>query len=222
MYSSPTIAYQSSDTNKVLRNTYMLLALSMLPTALGAWLGVETGIMRSLGPIAGLLVFMVGAYGLMYLVEKNRNSSAGVPLLLGFTFFMGVMLSNLLSFVLSKGNGATLIATAFLATSAVFFGMAGLSSVVKRDLSGLSKTLFIGVILLLVAGIANIFLQSTVLMTTLSVIAAGIFSVFILIDLKRVRDGEETNYISATMSVYMSVYNVFSSLLRLLGIFGDD
>jgi modulator of FtsH protease len=112
--------------------------------------------------------------------------------------------------------------TAFAGTGAVFLGMASLSTVIKRDLSQMGKFMFIGVILLLVVGIANIFIQSSALMITLSVLAIGIFSFFILHDLKRVQDGEETNYITATLGVYLSVYNVFSNLLALLGIFGGE
>jgi modulator of FtsH protease len=207
---------------RVLRNTYALLALSMLPTVLGAWIGVQTGIATLLSPMVGLVVFMAGAFGFMFLIEKNKNSSLGVVLLLAFTFFMGVMLSRLLGVVLSRGNGASLVMLAFAGTSAIFFGMATLSSVIKRDLSGMGRFLFIGAILLLVAGIANVFIQSGPLMITLAVLAIGIFSAFILHDLKRVRDGEETNYVTATLGVYLSLYNVFQSLLALLGIFGGE
>jgi modulator of FtsH protease len=103
---------------------------------------------------------------------------------------------------------------AFAGTGAVFVGMAALSSVIKRDLSALGKWLFVGAVMLLVAMIANFFIQSGPLMVTLAVLAVGIFSAFILYDLKRVRDGAETNYITATLGVYLSVYNVFQSLLR--------
>jgi len=211
-----------AERNRVLRNTYWLLALSMVPTVLGAWIGVQTGIMRNLSPGIGLIVFLVGAFGLMFAIEKNKNSAAGVPLLLAFTFFMGLMLARLLGQVLGLKNGGSLVMTAFAGTGAVFFGMATLSSVVKRDLSNLNKFLFIGMILALVAVIANIFIQSSALMITLSVLIIGIFSAFILVDLKRVRDGEETNYITATLGVYISVYNIFSNLLALLGIFGGE
>jgi modulator of FtsH protease len=206
--------------NRVLRNTYWLLALSMVPTVLGAWLGISTGIARSLSGGTGLIVFMVGAFGFMFAIEKTKNSAAGVPVLLGFTFFMGLMLARLLGMVLGLSNGASLVMTAFAGTGAVFLGMASLSSVIKRDLSAMGKWLFIGAIVLMVAGIANIFLQSSALMLSLSVLAIGIFSAFILHDLKRVRDGHETNYITATLGVYLSIYNVFQSLLMLLGIFG--
>jgi len=210
----------SAERNRVLRNTYWLLALSMIPTVLGAWIGVSTGLARAMSPGISMIVFMVGAFGLMFAIEKTKNSAAGVPVLLGFTFFMGLMLSRLIGAVLGLANGAGLIMTAFAGTGLIFFGMAALSSVIKRDLGNMGKFLFIGMIMLLVAGIANIFLQSSALMITLSVLAIGIFSAFILHDLKRVQDGLETNYITATLGVYLSLYNVFQSLLSLLGIFG--
>jgi len=206
--------------NRVLRNTYGLLALSMVPTVLGAWLGVASGLSLAMGPGLSLIVFMAGAFGFMYAIEKTKESAAGVPVLLGFTFFMGLMLSRLVGSVLGLGNGASLIMTAFAGTGAIFLGMASLSTIIQRDLSSMGKWLFIGTVMLLVAGIANFFIQSSALMITLSVLAIGIFSAFILHDLKRVQDGLETNYISATLGVYLSIYNVFQSLLMLLGIFG--
>jgi modulator of FtsH protease len=211
-----------ADRQRVLRNTYALLAVSMLPTVLGAWIGVQTGITSLMSPMVGLVVFLAGAFGFMFAIEKYKNSGLGVALLLGFTLFMGLMLARLLGLVLSKGNGAQLVMMAFAGTSAVFFGMATLSSVIKRDLSGMARFLFIGAILVLVAGIANVFIQSSALMITLSVLVIGIFSAFILVDLKRVRDGEETNYVTATLGVYLSLYNVFQSLLALLGIGSSD
>ena len=204
--------------NRVLRNTYWLLALSMLPTVLGAWIGVATGIASAMSPGIGLVVFLGGAFGFMYAIEKTKNSAAGVPVLLGFTFFMGLMLSRLVGQVLGLANGAGLVMTAFAGTGAIFLGMATLSSVIKRDLSAMGKWLFIGAVMLLVAGLANFFIQSSALMITLSVIAIGIFSAFILYDLKRVQDGLETNYITATLGVYLSLYNVFQSLLAVLGL----
>jgi modulator of FtsH protease len=208
--------------NRVLRNTYWLLALSMVPTVLGAWIGVQTGLVRGLGMGMSAIVFLGGAFAFMFAIEKFKNSAAGVPILLAFTFFMGLMLSRLVGSVLGLANGGSLIMTAFAGTGAVFLGMASLSTVIKRDLSSMGKFMFIGVILLLVAGIANIFIQSSALMITLSMLAIGIFSFFILYDLKRVQDGEETNYISATLGVYLSIYNIFSNLLAMLGIFGGE
>jgi len=210
----------AQERNRVLRNTYWLLALSMVPTVLGAWIGLSTGLARAMSPGVGLVVFLVGAFGFMFAIEKTKNSSAGVPVLLGFTFFMGLMLSRLVGAVLGLHNGAGLVMTAFAGTGAIFLGMASLSSIIRRDLSNMGKWLFIGAIGLMVAGIANVFLQSGALMITLSVLAIGIFSAFILHDLKRVKDGYETNYITATLGVYLSLYNVFQSLLALLGIAG--
>ena len=218
---APAGLQTATQRNRVLRNTYWLLALSMLPTVLGAWIGLETGIARAMSPGIGMVVFLAGAFGFMFAIEKTKNSAAGVPVLLTFTFFMGLMLSRLVGSVLGLANGAGLIMTAFAGTGAVFLGMATLSSVIKRDLSSMGKWLFIGAILLLVAGIANFFIQSSALMITLAVLAIGIFSAFILHDLKRVKDGYETNYISATLGVYLSLYNVFQSLLMLLGIGGS-
>lgn len=208
----------AAERNRVLRNTYWLLALSMIPTVLGAWVGVATGITSGLTGFLGMMVFLGGAFGFMYAIERTKNSAAGVPVLLAFTFFMGLMLSRLVGTVLGMSNGANLIMTAFSGTGVIFLGMAALSTVIKRDLSSMGKFLFVGVLMLLVAGIANVFLQSSLLMMVLSVLAIGIFSAFILYDLKRVQDGEETNYISATLSVYMSLFNVFQSLLALLGL----
>jgi modulator of FtsH protease len=204
--------------NRVLRNTYWLLALSMVPTVLGAWIGVSTGMAAAMSPGVGLIVFLAGAFGFMFAIEKTKNSSAGVPVLLAFTFFMGLMLSRLIGQVLGLGNGASLVMFAFAGTGAIFMGMAALSSMIKRDLSSMGKVLFIGAVMLLVAGIANFFIQSSALMITLSVLAIGIFSAFILHDLKRVQDGLETNYISATLGIYLSIYNVFQSLLALFGL----
>ena len=212
----------SGQRNRVLRNTYWLLALSMVPTVLGAWMGMALGINQILTPGIGLIVFLVGAFGFMFAIEKNKNSAAGVPILLAFTFFMGVMLSRMLAVVMGMGNGASLIMMAFAGTGAIFLGMATLSTIVKRDLSNMAKFMTIGAILVLVAGIANFFIQSGALMITLAMLIIGIFSFFILYDLKRVRDGEETNYITATLGVYLSIYNIFQSLLALFGIGGSS
>jgi len=211
-----------SQRQRVLRNTYWLLALSLVPTVLGAWVGVSTGIVSTMGPGLFAIVFLAGAFGFMFAIEKTKESGAGVAVLLAFTFFMGVMLARLLGFVLGFRNGASLIMTAFGGTAGVFFAIAALASVIKRDLSNMGKFLFVGVLLLLVAGIVNIFVQSSALMLTLSVIAIGLFSAFMLFDIKRIIDGGETNYISATLAIYLDLYNIFQNLLVLLGVFGGD
>ena len=208
--------------NRVLRNTYWLLALSLIPTVLGAWLGVATGMTRALTGGVGLIVFMVGAFGFMFAIEKTKHSAAGVPVLLAFTFFMGLMLSRLIGMILGFSNGTQLIMTAFAGTAGVFFVMAMLATVIKRDLSGMGKFLFVGALVLMVGAIINVFVGSTAGMMAISMLAIGIFSAYMLYDLKQIIDGGETNYISATLSLYLDIFNVFQSLLSLLGIMGGE
>ena len=208
--------------NKVLRNTYWLLALSLVPTVLGAWVGVASGITASLSGGIGLMVFLGGAFGFIYAIEKTKNSAAGVPVLLAFTFFMGLMLSRLIAMVLGFKNGPDLIMTAFGGTAGVFFVMASLSSVIKRSLEGMGKWLFVGALAIMVGGIINVFVGSTAGMMAISVAAIGVFSAYMLYDLKRIVDGGETNYISATLALYLDIMNVFQSLLALLGIAGGE
>ena len=216
-------ALGATQRNRVLRNTYWLLALSMLPTVLGAWIGVSTGFSFFAGsPFIGLIVFMAVAFGFFFAIERYKNSGIGVALLLGFTFFMGLMLSRLVGHVLGFSNGTSLVMTAFGGTAVIFGVMATVATVSRRDFSGLGKWLTIGFAIIFVAAIANIWLQMPALMLTVSVLAILIFSAFILVDLQRVVNGGETHYVTATLSVYLSVYNVFSNLLALLGIFGGD
>ena len=204
--------------NRVLRNTYWLLALSLIPTVLGAWIGVATGITQGLTGGMGLVVFLGGAFGFMYAIEKTKNSAAGVPVLLAFTFFMGLMLSRIIAMVLGFNNGASLIMTAAGGTAGVFFVMASLSTVIKRDLSGMGKFLFVGALAVMAGAIINVFVGSTVGMLVISVMAIGVFSAFMLYDIKRILDGGETNYISATLALYLDIFNVFQGLLALLGL----
>ncbi len=207
---------------KVMRNTYWLLALSLLPTALGAWVGLRTGITAGLTGGIGLVVFLGGAFGFMFAIEKFKNSAAGVPILLAFTFFMGLMLSRMLAVVLGFKNGSDLVMTAFAGTAGVFFVMANLSTVIKRDLSGMGKWLFAGALAIMIGGIINVFVGSPAAFAAIATLAIVVFSLYLLYDLKRIVDGGETNYISATLGLYLSLYNIFQSLLALLGIFGGD
>lgn len=211
-----------AERQRVLRNTYWLLALSMLPTVLGAWIGVQTGITQSLTGGLGLIVFLGGAFGFMYAIEKTKNSAAGVPVLLAFTFFMGLMLSRMITTVLGFRNGPELIMTAFGGTAGVFFVMASLATVIKRDLSGMGKFLFVGALVLMAGAIINVFVGSTAGMLAISVAVIGIFSAYMLYDLKQILDGGETNYISATLRLYLDLFNVFQALLALLGIAGGE
>ncbi|MEW5887165.1 MAG: Bax inhibitor-1 family protein [Pseudomonadota bacterium] len=219
-FGSTTVSAQQR--NRVLRNTYWLLALSMLPTVLGAWVGMATGITASLGGVTGLVVFLAGAFGFMYAIHKTKDSALGVPLLLAFTFFMGLMLSRLLAMVLGFQNGTSLVMTAFAGTAGVFVVMSSLSTVIKRDLEGLGKWLFMGVLVLIAGMVINIFVGSPIWMAVLSTMAIGIFSALLLVDLKRIVDGGETNYIMATMGIYLSLFNIFQSLLILLGLMGGE
>ena len=218
----PVAGASTAERNKVLRNTYWLLAMSLVPTVLGAWLGVATGITLGLTGFLGLAVFMGGAFGFIYAIEKTKNSAAGVPVLLGFTFFMGLMLSRMIAMVLGFKNGSELIMTAFAGTAGVFFVMASLASVIKRDLSGMGKWLMVGALVLMVGAVINVFVGSSAGMMAISVAAIGIFSAYMLYDLKQILDGGETNYISATLALYLDIFNVFQSLLALLGIAGGE
>ena len=208
--------------NRILRNTYWLLAASMLPTVVGAWIGVESGLSSVLSGWVGLIAMLVGGFGLIYAIERTKNSGSGVFVLLGFTFFMGLMLSRLIESTLGFKNGPDLIMTAFGGTAGVFLVMASLASVIKRDLSGMGKWLFVGTVVLVVGGIINVFVGSSAGMMAMSMAAIGIFSAYMLYDIKQIIDGGETNYISATLALYLDIVNVFQSLLALLGIFGGE
>ncbi len=209
--------------NRVLRNTYALLALSLIPTVIGAWLGVQLNFSFLAGsPLIGFMLFMGIAFGFFFAIEKTKNSACGVAILLGFTFFMGLMLSRMVGRVLGLNNGGALIATAFGGTAVIFFAMATLAGTIKRDLSGMGKFLMMGVLLLIVASLANIFLQIPALMLTVMVLAIGIFSALLLYDVNRIITGGETNYISATLAIYLDIYNIFVNLLALLGITSSD
>lgn len=209
--------------NRVLRNTYWLLAISMVPTILGAWIGVQFNFAFFSGsPFIGLIAFLAIAFGFFYAIEKTKNSGLGVAILLGFTFFMGLMLSRLIGHVLGYSNGASLIMTAFGGTASILAVMATIATVSKRDFSGMGKWLFAGVLVILVAAAANIFLQIPALFLVISVLAIAIFSAYILYDVQQIINGGETNYISATLNIYLDVYNIFSNLLALLGIFGGE
>ena len=212
----------SQQRNKVLRNTYWLLALTLIPTVMGAWIGVATGITAALSGGLGLIVFLGGAFGFLYAINKTKDSAAGVAVLLAFTFFMGLMLSRILAMVLGFRNGGDLVMTAFGGTAVVFLIMANLSTIIKRDLEGMAKWLFVGAIVIMVGAIINVFVGSPLAMAVISVMAIGVFSAFLLVDLKRITDGGETNYIAATVALYLSLFNIFQSMLMLLGLFGGD
>ncbi len=207
--------------NNVLRNTYWLLALSMIPTVLGAYIGVSMELPMLSGGF-GFIIFLAIAFGFMFAIEKTKHSALGVAVLLGFTFFMGLMLTPLLRHTLGYSNGGSLIMTAFGGTACVFAVMASIATTTKRDFSGMGSWLMAGVVVILLAAVANIFLQMSALSIVISMLAIGIFSAFILYDVQRIVNGGETNYITATLAIYLDVYNIFTSLLHLLGIAGGD
>ena len=211
---TPQLALQQ---NRVLRNTYMLLGLSMVPTVLGALLGIQMQFSFMAGsPFISFLLFMGIAFGFMWGIEKNKNSSVGVALLLAFTFFMGLMLSRILQVALGFSNGGSMIALAAGGTGAIFFTMASIATVSKRDFSNMGKFLFIGMVVVLLAAVANIFFQIPALSLTIAAAVVVIFSAYILYDISRIVQGGETNYVSATLAVYLDIYNIFVSLLQLL------
>jgi modulator of FtsH protease len=210
--------------NRVLRNAYLLLAASLIPTVLGAVFGMVSGLQAMMvgSPIVSLVIFMLGSFFFLMMVERNKNSSKGVMWLMIFTFFMGVMLSKLLGFVLSKQAGTQIVATAFGGTAFIFFGMAFLGTVIKKDLSTLGKFLSIGMLILFGASLIGIFFPSSALYLTVTVGVLAVSSLFIMYQVNEIVRGGETNYIMATLSLYISVYNVFQTLLTLLGVFGGD
>ena len=222
-------AYPQSDLlvaerNRVLKNTYWLLGLSMLPTVMGAIIGVQMNFaaLFASSPLMAFLLFFAGAFGFMWAIGRNRDSSAGVVCLLLFTFFMGLMLSVSLSAALHFRNGGTLIAMAAGGTGLIFFSLATVATVTKKDFSFMGKFLFIGLILLLVASLANAFFAIPALALTISAIAVLLLSAYILYDVSNIVNGGETNYVMATLQIYLDIYNLFVNLLNLLMAFSGE
>jgi modulator of FtsH protease len=215
----PVITSHSDATyqQKVLRNTYLLLALSFIPTGIGALIGMNMnfGILRA-NPIVGSLAVLAIVYGMFFAIEKNRDSSLGVALLLGLTLFLGVMLGPLLQMALGLRNGGQLVAMAAAGTAIVFFTMAGIGATTKRNLSFMGSFLVIGCIVAMLAVVANIFFANPALHLTICGVFVVLSSMIILFQVNQIVQGGETNYVSATLTLYMSVYNLFASLLHIL------
>jgi modulator of FtsH protease len=217
----PRIAYTgagalSLQRNQVLRNTYLLLALTMVPTVIGAMVGMATGGIIMQHPIITTLVMLGAVIGLQFAIAANRNSGLGVVLLLGMTFLLGWWLGPLLTVALALRNGPQLVGFAAAGTGAIFFIMAGIATTTKRDFSFMGKFLFVGMIVLLIAMVANMFLQIPALALTISALVIVVFSLFLLHDVSRIVNGGETNYVMATAGVYLSLFNIFANLLHLL------
>jgi modulator of FtsH protease len=214
----------SVDANTVLRNTYWLLALSMLPTIAGAFAGMQfnfIGLFKA-APIMTPLLMFAAMLGSLFVVTRLRNSAWGVVALFGFTFVAGLMLTPILTVAGGLRNGGQLVGLAGGMTAAIFFAMAAIATVTKKDFSFMGKFLFVGVILLIVASIANLFFQVPALSVALSGIAVLIFSAYILYDVSNIVRGGETNYIMATMGLFLNVYNIFVSLLNILMFFSGQ
>lgn len=203
--------------NKVLRNTYMLLGISLVPTVIGALVGMsmnfafmaEHPIMYSLGAFAVMM-------GMFFAISATRNSGMGVVLLLVLTGFMGLMLGPILQVALGLANGAQIVCLAAGGTAAIFMVLAGIATTSKRDFSFMGKFLMVGIVLVILASLANLFFQIPALALTLSAVSVLLFSGFILYDVSRVVNGGETNYVMATLSIYLDIYNLFVNLLQLL------
>jgi modulator of FtsH protease len=209
--------------NQVLRNTYMMLALTMVPTIFGAFLGLNTNFsFMAQSPILAPLVMFAVMLGMLFAVSALRNSVWGVAMLLGFTFVAGFFLGPILQHALNLSNGAQLVGLAAGGTGAIFMGLATFATVTKRDFSFMGKFLFIGVILLIIASVGNLFFAIPALSLTISAIAVLIFSAYILFDISRIVNGGETNYVMATMALYLDIYNIFVNLLNLLMAFGGE
>ena len=212
-----------AEQNKVLRNTYMLLGLSMIPTVIGAWLGVNTDFSwMAQHPIATPLVMLAVIIGTMFAVSALRNSIWGVVAMLAFTFLMGWWLGPMLQYALHFRNGAQLIALAGGGTGAIFLTLASYVTVTKRDFSFLGKFLFVGLILVVLGAIANLFFQVPAASLTVSAVAVVLFSGYILYDVSQIVNGGETNYVMATLKIYIDIYNIFVHLLNLLLAFAGN
>ena len=212
-----------AEQNKVLRNTYMLLGLSMIPTVIGAWVGVNTSFAwMAQHPIAAPLIMLAVIVGTLFAVSALRNSIWGVVAMLVFTFLMGWWLGPMLQYALHFRNGAQLIALAAGGTGAIFLGLAGYVTVSKRDFGFLSKFLFVGLILLLLGAVANLFFQVPAASLTISAVAVVLFAGYILYDVSQIVNGGETNYVMATLRIYLDIYNIFVSLLNLLLAFAGN
>jgi modulator of FtsH protease len=209
--------------NRVLRNTYLMLALTMIPTVIGAFFGMSTNFsFMAQHPIVFSLLMFAVMMGLMFGVSALRNSVWGIVALLGFTLVAGFFLGPILQVALHLKNGAQLVGMAAGGTGIIFGSLATIATVTKKDFSFMGKFLFIGVILLIVASLANMFFEVPALALTISAIAVLIFSAYILYDISQIVNGGETNYVMATMGLYLDIYNIFINLLNLLMAFSGE
>ncbi|MHB1677494.1 MAG: Bax inhibitor-1 family protein [Sulfuriferula sp.] len=206
-----------SSQQKVLRNTYMMLGLTMIPTVIGASIGMSLNfVFMAQHPVLAMVGMLAVMFGLFMGISANRNNGLGVVLLLAATFFLGLMLGPILQAALHFRNGAQLVGMAAGGTGAIFLTLATIATVTKKDFSFLGKFLFVGLVMLILASLANLFFQVPAASLAISAIAIMIFAGYLLYDISRIIQGGETNYVMATLAIYLDIYNIFVNLLNLL------
>ena len=204
-------------TNKVLRNTYTLLSMTLLFSALCAGIAVMTKM-----PPMGMIVTLVGYFGLLFLTTRFRNSGLGLLFVFALTGFMGLTLGPIVGMYLSLPNGDQIIMTAMGGTGVIFLGLSGYALTTRKDFSFIGGFLMVGILVAFLAGIASLFLSMPGLSLAVSAMFVLLMSGLILYQTSQIIHGGETNYIMATVTLYVSIYNLFVSLLQLLGAFGDE
>ncbi|MDO7084543.1 Bax inhibitor-1/YccA family protein [Pseudocolwellia sp. AS88] len=203
--------------NKVLKNTYMLLSMTLAFSAVTASVSMAMGLSHMVA-----LVMTLGAFGLLFVVNKKADQASGIYWIFAFTGLMGASLGPMLNYYAAMPNGGSLILQALGGTALIFFALSGYALTSKKDFSFMGGFLMVGLIVALVAGIANIFFQIPALSLAVSAAIIMVMSGLILFDTSRIIHGGETNYIRATVSLYLNIYNIFVHLLSLLGVFGND
>jgi modulator of FtsH protease len=204
-------------TNRVLKNTYMLLSMTLVFSTVTAGIAMTMG----MGHGAGLILLLVG-FGLLFVVNRTADSAMGLVAIFAFTGVMGASLGPMLNYYMAMANGPALVMQALGGTAVVFFGLSGYALTTRKDFSYMGGFLFVGLLVAVVAMIANIFLQIPALSLTISAAVVMIMSGLILFDTSRIINGGETNYIRATVSLYLDIYNLFIHLLHLLTALGGD
>ena len=204
-------------TNKVLKNTYMLLGMTLAFSAMTAGISMALG----LSHVMALVLMLVG-FGLLFVVNRLADTAKGLPAIFAFTGVMGASLGPTISHYLSMPGGSSLVMQALGGTAVVFFGLSAYALTTRKDFSYMGGFLMVGLIVAIVAGIANIFLGIPALSLTISAAIVLIMSGLILFDTSRIVNGGETNYIRATVGLYLNIYNLFINMLHLLGVFGSD
>ncbi len=208
---------QGVEINKVLRNTYFLLGLTLAFSAVAAGISMAMGM-----PAIGAIVCMIAGIVMLFVVHKKADSASGIFWVFGFAGLMGASLGPMLLAYAGLPNGPSLIMQALAGTALIFFGLSAYALTSRKDFSFMGGFLMIGLLVIVVAAIANIFLSIPALSLTISAVAVLVMSGLILFDTSRIVHGGETNYIRATVSLYLNVFNLFVHLLHLLGIFGGD